>query len=120
MYTIDDSDILNHVSNASFKNSNQILRIFDDPIDGACTYNDSRYISDHLPYFANIKLKMKTKRKKKTVLAFKNTEESINGFQNDVSNAVNNISINDDLLGNPNDSYNAFENIIMEAKCNHS
>ena len=45
MYTIDDSDILNHVSNASFKNLNQILRTFDDPIDGAYTYNDSRYIS---------------------------------------------------------------------------
>ena len=45
MYTIDDSDILNHISNASFKNLNQILRTFDDPIDGAYTYNDSHYIS---------------------------------------------------------------------------
>ena len=76
-------------------------------------------ISDHLPYFAYIKLKMETKRKKKTVFVYKNTEESINGFQNDVSNAINNISINNDLLGNPNDSYNALENIIMEAKCKH-
>ena len=50
---------------------------------------------------------------------YKNTEESINGFQNDVSNVVDNISINNDLLGNPNDSYNALENIIMEAKCKH-
>ena len=50
---------------------------------------------------------------------FKNAEESINGFQDDVSNAVNNISINKDLLGNPNDSYNALENIKMEEKCKH-
>ena len=42
---IDDNDILNHISNASFKNLNQILRTFDDPIDGAYTYNDSRYIT---------------------------------------------------------------------------
>ena len=62
---------------------------------------------------------METKRKKKTVFVYKNIEESINGFQNDVSNAVNNISINNDLLGNPNDSYNALENMIMEAKCKH-
>ena len=41
---IDGNDILNHISNVSFKNLNQILRTFDDPIDGAYTYNDSRYI----------------------------------------------------------------------------
>ena len=45
IYMIDDYDILNHISNASFKNLNQILRTFDDPIDGAFTYNDSPYIT---------------------------------------------------------------------------
>ena len=42
---IDDNDTLNHITNASFKNLNQILRTFDNPIDGAYTYNDSRYIT---------------------------------------------------------------------------
>ena len=55
----------------------------------------------------------------KTVLVYKNTEESINELQYDVSNAVNNIAINNDLLGNPNDSYNSLENILMEAKSKH-
>ena len=33
--------------------------------------------------------------------------------------AFNNVSISDDLLGNPNDSYNTLENILMEAKAKH-
>ena len=76
-------------------------------------------ISDHLPYFTYIRVKKKLTRKKKTVLVYKNTEESINEFQYDVSNAVNNIAINNDLLGNPNNSYNSLENILMEAKSKH-
>ena len=42
---IDDDDILKHISDASFQNLNQVLRTFDDPVEGAYTFNDSRYIS---------------------------------------------------------------------------
>ena len=42
---IDDDDILQHISDASFQNLNQVLRTFDDPVEGAYTFNDSRYIS---------------------------------------------------------------------------
>ena len=42
---IDDDDILKHFSNASFQNLNQVLRTFDDPVEGAYIFNDSRYIS---------------------------------------------------------------------------
>ena len=54
--------------------------------------------------------------KKKTLLAYENTEQLINEFPNYVSNAVNYIPINNDLLGNPNDSYNVLKNILTEAK----
>ena len=42
---IDDDDILKHISDASFQNLNQVLRTFDDQVEGAYTFNDSRYIS---------------------------------------------------------------------------
>ena len=38
---IDDDNILKHISDASFQN----FRTFDDPVEGAYTFNDSRYIS---------------------------------------------------------------------------
>ena len=42
---IDDNYILKHISDASFQNSNQVLRTFGDAVEGAYTFNDSRYIS---------------------------------------------------------------------------
>ena len=42
---IDADDILKHISNASFQNLNQVLRTFDDPVEGAYIFNDSRYMS---------------------------------------------------------------------------
>ena len=30
------------------------------------------------------------------------------------------MPVNDDLFGNPNDSYNSLENVLMEAKAKHS
>ena len=42
---IDDDDGLKHINNASFQNLNKVLRTFDDPVEGAYIFNDSRYIS---------------------------------------------------------------------------
>ena len=76
-------------------------------------------ISDHLPYFAYLDLKRKTNKQKRTVLVYKNTEESINKFYSDVSAAISSMPVNNDLFGNPNDSYNSLENVLMEAKAKH-
>ena len=42
---IDDDDILKHINNALFQNLNQVLRTFDNPVEGAYIFNDSSYIS---------------------------------------------------------------------------
>ena len=76
-------------------------------------------ISDHLPYYAYLDLKRKTNKRKRTVMVYKNTEESINKFYSDVSAAISSMSVNNDLFGNPNDSYNSLENVLMEAKAKH-
>ena len=63
--------------------------------------------------------KRKTNKQKRTVLVYKNTEESINKFYSDVSAAISSMPMNNDLFGNPNDSYNSLENVLMEAKVKH-
>ena len=43
----------------------------------------------------------------------------MNAFYNDVSTAISSMRVNNDLFGNPNDSYNSLGNILMEAKAKH-
>ena len=38
-------DILHYVDNNAFKNLNKILRTFEDPVKGAFSFNDSKYVS---------------------------------------------------------------------------
>ena len=63
---IDDDDILKHISDASFQNFNQVLRTFDDPVEGAYTLNDSRYIS--LKSESNISINGGEKNRTRTFL----------------------------------------------------
>ena len=40
-----ENDILHYVNSGAFKNFNQILGTFEDSVEGACNFNDSRYVS---------------------------------------------------------------------------
>ena len=96
-----------------------IDHLFCKSIDGENCVSSGILISnilDHLPYFAYLDLKRKTNKRKRTVLIYKNTEESINRFYSDISAAINCMPVNNDLFGNPNNSYNSLENVLMEAK----
>ena len=42
---VEENDILHHVNNNALQKLNQILGMFEDPVEGAFSFNDSRYVS---------------------------------------------------------------------------
>ena len=57
--------------------------------------------------------------KTKLIKVYKNHENAMSNFQRDVVNSMNEITFNNDIFGDPNESYDKLENVIINAKINN-
>ena len=76
-------------------------------------------LSDHYPCFAILDICKKNKHKPKFITINNKNEQSLQLFCTEVSISLNKWQINNDLMTNPNENYNIFEKIILEAKAKH-
>ena len=54
--------------------------------------------------------------KTKLIKVYKNHENALSNFQRDVVNSVNEMTFNNDLFGDLNESYDKIQNAIINAK----
>ena len=64
-------------------------------------------------------MKKKSTVKTELIKVYRNHENAMSNFQRDVVNSVNEITFNNDLFGDPNESYHKLENTIINAKSNN-
>ena len=76
-------------------------------------------MSDHFPCFSVLNIMKKKDNKPKFVEIRNNDTTSFALFQNEVASAMESQIFEDDLLGDPNDNYIIFEEIIFRAKAKH-
>ena len=70
---------------------------------------------DHLAYFGYLDMEKTSTVKTKFIEVYRN-HETLSNFQKDVVNSVNEITFNNDLFGDPNQSYDKLENAIINVK----
>ena len=76
-------------------------------------------MSDHFPYFSVLDIMKKKYHKPKSVEIRNNDATSFALFQNEVASAMESQIFENDLLGDPNDNYTIFEEMIFKAKAKH-
>ena len=76
-------------------------------------------LSDHYPCLASFDMCKKKQHKPKYVTINKKNEQALISFCNEVETSLNEWQINRDLFANPNENYNIFDKIIMDAKAKY-
>ena len=76
-------------------------------------------LSDHYPCLASLDICKKKQHKPKYVTINNKNEQALISFCNEVETCLNEWQINRDLLANPNENYNIFDKIIMDAKAKY-
>ena len=75
-------------------------------------------LSDHYPCFALLYI-CKKKHKPKFFTIINKNEQALASFCTEVETSLNKWQINNDLMTDPNENYNIFEKIILDAKTKH-
>ena len=75
-------------------------------------------LSDHYPCFALLDI-CKKKHKPKFITINNKNEQALTSFCTEVETSLNKWQINNDLMTDPNENYNIFEKIILDAKTKH-
>ena len=75
-------------------------------------------LSDHYPCFALLDI-CKKKLKPKFITINTKNEQALVSFCTEVETSLNKWQINNDLMTDPNENYNIFEKIILDAKTKH-
>ena len=77
-------------------------------------------LSDHLPYITSIKLlHEKKKHKPKYVSTRVCTPSTISDFKDELKNEISNLNLNNNLMNDPNLSYEALEDFLIRIKDKH-
>ena len=76
-------------------------------------------LSDHYPCFALLDICKKKKHKPKFITINNKNEQALASFCTEVETSLNMWQINNDLMTDPNENYNIFEKIILDAKTKH-
>ena len=76
-------------------------------------------LSDHYPCLASLDICKKKQHKPKYVTINNKNEQALISFCNEVETCLNEWQINRDLFANPNENYNIFDKIIMDAKAKY-
>ena len=76
-------------------------------------------LSDHYPCFALLDICKKKKHKPKFITINNKNEQALASFCTEVETSLNKWQINNDLMTDPNENYNIFEKIILDAKTKH-
>ena len=77
------------------------------------------YLSDHYPCLASLDICKKKQHKPKYVTINNKNEQALISFCNEVETTLNEWQMNRDLFANPNENYNIFDKIIMDAKAKY-
>ena len=76
-------------------------------------------LSDHYPCLASLDICKKKQHKPKYVTINNKNEQALISFWNQVETSLNEWQMNRDLFANPNENYNIFDKIIMDAKAKY-
>ena len=76
-------------------------------------------LSDHYPCFALLDICKKKKHKPKFITINNKNEQALASFCTEVETSLNMWQINNDLMTDPNENYNIFEKIILDAQTKH-
>ena len=76
-------------------------------------------LSDHYPCFALLDICKKKKHKPKFITINNKNEQALASFCTEVETSLNKWQINNDLMTDPNENYNIFEKMILDAKTKH-
>ena len=76
-------------------------------------------LADHYPCFALLDICKKKNHKPKFITINNKNEQALASFCTEVETSLNKWQINNDLMTDPNENYNIFEKIILDAKTKH-